>query len=36
MNINLKGIALGNPWTDPIATTAEMPMYAFSLGLIDF
>lgn len=34
--LNLKGIAIGNPWTDPISTTAEMPSFAFSLGLIDY
>ncbi|CAD8071124.1 unnamed protein product [Paramecium sonneborni] len=33
--INLQGIILGNPWTEPIAIISEMSAYAFNLGLID-
>ncbi|CAD8188019.1 unnamed protein product [Paramecium pentaurelia] len=33
--VNVQGVILGNPWTEPISIISEMSSYAFNLGLID-
>ena len=34
--INLKGIAIGDGFTDPPTITYELAAFAYNLGLIDF
>lgn len=34
--IPLRGIGIGDPFTDPYAVIAEYASYSFNLGLIDF
>ncbi len=35
ITVNLRGIAVGNGWTDPIAQTKSYPTVALGLGIID-
>eukprot|EP00828_Plagiopyla_frontata_P034711 TRINITY_DN4523_c0_g1_i4.p1 TRINITY_DN4523_c0_g1~~TRINITY_DN4523_c0_g1_i4.p1 ORF type:complete len:428 (-),score=45.91 TRINITY_DN4523_c0_g1_i4:61-1344(-) len=36
LKLNLKGIAYGNGFTDPVTIASEYGSYAYNLGLIDF
>lgn len=36
MQFNLKGCSIGDPFTDPYAILAQMGMFSYNLGLIDW
>lgn len=36
LQIQLKGIGIGDGFTDPNVITQEMPSFAYNMGLIDY